>query len=58
MENTTTHKSNQLAISLFLSLSIHQVMLNKENMTTIDYDFLINQICDSIHILFPEPFEA
>ena len=49
---------DRLAISLFLSLSINQVIINKDKMKSVDYDFLIKQICDSIDALFPVPFEA
>ena len=49
---------DKLAISLFLSFTINEVIVNKDKMKTIDYDHLIQQICDSIEVLFPVPFEA
>tara|TARA_Y100000310_G_scaffold183691_1_gene183819 strand:+ start:69 stop:245 length:177 start_codon:yes stop_codon:yes gene_type:complete len=49
---------DKLAISLFLSFTINEVIVNKDKMKTIDYDHLIQQICESIEVLFPVPFEA
>ena len=58
MQESTLNKKDKLAIGLFLSLTIHQVILNQDKLTTVDADFLLTQICNSIHTLFPTPFEA
>ncbi len=49
---------DKLAISLFLSLTINEVIVNKDKLKSIEYEHLIQQICESIEVLFPVPFEA
>ena len=57
METKLT-KADQLAMGLFLSLTIHQVLESQDKLGMIDAELLINQICKSITALFPESFEA
>lgn len=51
-------KPDQFALTFFLSLSLHNVLLLIEEMSATEKEWALEQVCDSACMLFPKPFEA
>ena len=57
-KNKTLRKPEEFALSMFLSFSLYSVLKHLSSLKEDEQAWVLEQICNSTKLLFPEDFEA